>query len=423
MARISGEEKLLAVGMSLRDPMSRRIFLKLAAAAGVAVPAGAVAGFPAVARAGMPGKAAVQFVSLAVNYYATFDSGFKSASTSLKLGELTLVHDNDAARELAQVRGLPTQSVKMFLNTVVSAGEVPMVAKLCQQNEIYYSCCWEIPAWYSPVNVGDYFVSYNTPNSVEAAYEAAKVLFKAIGGEGKVVHIKGLVTPTDAFRTAGLMKAAAEFPGVEIVGGLRGDWQFERSRQVMLSMVTAYPDMKGVFAQNDDEALGALSVIRERSDLDHVRVAGVDGVPQAVQEIAKGGNFVATSLSLGSYMSGFALTMLFDTFNGWKPSLPERLLYTGSPTATAENAEAIYSQIYKSDTLPFDWVKMSKTLSPNDWDPQNVVVPIDPVTHWAGAPERDRLNAVYSESNWPEQLAQVTKLYADHYKSGPFHVS
>jgi ribose transport system substrate-binding protein len=424
MGRVSEEERILAVGMGLKNPMSRRVFLQLSAAAGVAVPIGAAEfGFATPATAGVPGKAAANFASLAVNYWAAFAAGYKDAMSAFKIESIDLIHDNDAVRELSQVRGLPTQGVNMLVSTVVSAGETPMVAKLCQQNKIYYQCCWEMPDWFTPSDVGDFFVAYETPNSVQAAYESAKVLFKSIGGEGKVVHIKGLATPTDVSRSAGLMKAAAEFPGIEIVGGLRGDWQREKSRQVMLSMVTAYPDMKGVFAQNDDEAIGALSVLQERSDLSHVKVASVDGVPQAVEEVAKGGSFVATNLALPPYMAGFAATMLFDSFNGWKAGLPERLIYTGSPTATAENAGKIYQDIYKAEKLPFDWVKMSRTLSPDNWDPQNKIIPIDPKEHWKDAKGEEKLNAAYNAADWPEQLAKVTKMYADHYKSGPFYAA
>ena len=136
-------------------------------------------------------------------------------------------------------------------------------------------------------------------------YEVAKELFKSIGGEGVVVHIKGLATPTDDARTAGVMKAAKEFPGIKIVGELRGDWVREKAREVMLSMVTAHPDMKAVFAQNDSMALGVLSVLKERG-LTNVKVAGIDGIPEALQEVAKGGQYVATNTSLPPYQAGFA---------------------------------------------------------------------------------------------------------------------
>ncbi|MCB8882051.1 sugar ABC transporter substrate-binding protein [Acidisoma cellulosilytica] len=415
------EEEIIAAAFRLKNPQTRRVFIKLAAAAGIAIPTGAAGiEFASRAQAAAKGKIAAQFATLANDYWAAFAKGFHATCEELQIGEVELLHDNDAARELSQVRGLPIQSVSMLINTVVAAGEVPMVARICQQNSVYYTTIWEIPAWFTPPDVGDYFVSYNTSNSVQAGYEVAKVLFKSIGGEGTVVHIKGLATPTDDARTAGMMKAAGEFPGIKIVGGLRADWVREKARSVMLSMVTAYPDMKGVFAQNDSMALGVLSVLKERN-LTSVKVAGIDGLPEGLAEVAKGGQFVATNTSLPPYQAGFAAVLLFDAYSGWKPSLPERLIYTGSLTATVENAESINQKIYASAKLPFDWLRMSRSLHPNDWDPQNKVTPIDPVVHWAGMPNEARLNAAYKSSGWAAELAATTQLYAERYKTGPFH--
>jgi ribose transport system substrate-binding protein len=419
--QMSTEESIVHQVQRMRDPISRRVFMKLAGAAGIALPAGsAIPIFGQSAHAAPGSKAATQVATLANDYWAAFIKGFKATAAALKIDDEELYHDNDAAREISQVRGLPTSGVNMLINTVVAAGEVPMIAKLCQENKVYYSTIWEIPAWYTPPDVGDYFVAYMTANSTQAGYEVARALFKSIGGEGKVVHIKGLATPTDDARTAGIMKAAKEFPGITIVGDLRGDWVREKARTVMLSMVTAHPDMKAVFGQNDSMALGALSVLKERG-LTNVKVAGIDGLSEGLQEVAKGGQFVATNTSMGPYQAGFAAVLLFDALAGWKPRLPERLIYTGSLTATAENAAAIDAKIYQSKDLPFDWVKMSRTLHPADWDPQNKIVPIDPQAHWGSDPtDKAKLNKAYTDANWKTEYDEVVKLYADHYKTGPF---
>jgi ribose transport system substrate-binding protein len=418
---MSREEDIVRAIPAIRNSVSRRAFMQLAAAAGIAVPVGAAAGaFANRAFAAPAGKAATCVATPANDYWAAFIKGFKATAGALNVEQVELYHDNDAAREISQVRGLPTQGVNMLINTVVAAGEVPMIAKLCQENKVYYTAIWEIPAWFTPSDVGDYFVNYMTANSVEAGYQVGKELFKSIGGEGEVVHIKGLATPTDDARTAGLMKAAAEFPGIKLVGGLRGDWVREKARTVMLSMVTAYPNMKAVFAQNDSMALGALSVLKERN-LTNVKIAGIDGLSEGLQEVAKGEQFVATNTSLAPYQAGFAAVTLFDALSGWKPRLAERLLYTGSLTATAETAASINEKIYQGAELPFDWAKMSRTLNPDSWDPQNNIYPIDPATQWAGQDGQDKLNPAYADAAaWKAEFDAVTKLYADHYKSGPF---
>jgi ribose transport system substrate-binding protein len=293
------------------------------------------------------------------------------------------------------------------------------VAKFCEDNQIFYVPSWESPAWFTPPDIGDHYVSFVTPNSVEGAYEVAKALFDSVGGEGKIVHIAGMATPTDSYRTAGLMQAAKEYPGISIVGGLRANWDREQARKVMLSMITAHPDMKGVFAQNDNMALGVLSVLRERK-LDKVKVSGVDGLPEGLREVARGGQMVATHTSLPPYGAGFTAVLAFDALNGWKPTLGERLLFTGSALATADNAANIEAAIYGEGASPFDWALMSRTLNPDNWDPQNKITAIDPEAYWAPFPEgKERLNAAYAGAKDKEVFASVDALYAAHYKAGP----
>jgi ribose transport system substrate-binding protein len=411
---LSNEERLALAATRIRNPISRRVFIQLAAAAGVSLPLNWRASAAVVS-----GKIAAQYATLANDYWASWVRGFEATTKSLGLDSQQITHNNDAAREIAQVRGLPASGVKMLVNVAATAGEVPAMVRLSQENKIYNVVIWEIPTWFTPPDVGDYFVSYMTPHSAQAGYEVAKELFKSINGEGTVVHIKGLASPTDEARTAGLTRAAMEEPGIKIVGGLRSDWTREGARKIMLSMVTAYPDMKGVFAQNDSMALGALSVLKERG-LEHVNVCGIDGLSEGLEEVAKGGQFVATQTSLPPYQAGFATVAVFDALNGWKPKVPERMLYTGSTLATPENAADINKRIYHSTELPFDWKKMSRTLNPDNWDPQNVILSIDPDVHWAGQEGKDKLNTAYATARDAGEFEAVNKLYADHYKSGPF---
>jgi ribose transport system substrate-binding protein len=62
----------------------------------------------------------------------------------------------------------------------------------------------------------------------------------------------------------------------------------------MQDLLQANPDVKAVYAHNDDMALGALQVLRENNRKD-VLVAGVDGLSEAVKDLAAGDQFVATA--------------------------------------------------------------------------------------------------------------------------------
>lgn len=414
----SVEARIVRAGESIDDPFSRRVFLKLTAAAGI-TGLGTATLYGGAAHAQTTGKIIMQ-LDVLHSYWVEWKKGFDATTAALGLETSELYHGSDPARQISQVRSARASGADMFIGLPFPDGAVPQMARVLNDAEVYYSNIWEHPAWFSPVDVGPYYVQYSTPNSVLAGYEIAKTLFEAIGGEGKVVHIWGLPTPTDAFRTAGVRRAAEEYPGIELVGELRTRWDRESGREAMLSMVTAHPDMKAVMAQNDGIAQGVLSVLNER-DMTDIPVGGVDGLPDGLNILAEGGQFIATHSVLPPYQGAVQVVSVFDALNGWEPTLPERMIYTDSVLVTADTAPLYLERLYGEDGAQFDWARMSRTLHPEDWDPQARIEPIDPWTHFSLFPDnQDRLNPAYEEARAAGEFERVAQMYADHYQTGPF---
>lgn len=84
--------------------------------------------------------------------------------------------------------------------------------------------------------------------------------------------------------------------GAKIVSGPYSDYIRANAVTAMQDLLQANPDVSVVFAHNDDMALGALQVLREAGRKD-VMVAGIDGLSEALNTMASGGNFVATALN------------------------------------------------------------------------------------------------------------------------------
>jgi ribose transport system substrate-binding protein len=424
------EESASRLLASLTDPTSRRAFLRVTTAAGMAcaLPIGLGAcgdddesSSGSAASGGddtTTGIIANQVATLADEYFISWNEGLGAAASALGCKTLQLTTDADSAKELGQVRQLKSQQAKMLVSLNLTAN-VPAIAKQCESNGVFYAPSWEIAAGYTPPDAGDHFVAFLTPPSEVAGYESAKALFESIDGEGKVVHIKGGAGPTDEYRTLGVQRAAKEFPGIEIVGDLRADYTREGARKVMLNSVSAHPDMRAVFAQSDAMALGVLSVIDQNSKLKDVKVAGIDGLKELLPRLAEGKNFVATHNSLPPFQSGFAAVLAFDALNGWKPRTAERMLYTGSVLITQENADDVNTKLYGGKD-PFDWAKMSRTLHPDDWDPQNEITPIDPEEHFAPFSDQLPLNEVWADVKSNGEREAVADDFVKHYKQGPF---
>jgi ribose transport system substrate-binding protein len=181
----------------------------------------------------------------------------------------------------------------------------------------------------------------------------------------------------------------------------------------MSDLVVRYPKFDAVYCQNDSEAIGAIEVLRIHNI--HVPVAGMDGIKEGLQNIMAGKQ-VVSHLTIPGYQAGWAMAQIFDAYNGWKPTVPERMVFTGSILITKENAAHYYELVYKAPKLPFDWPKMSKILHPHDWDPQNTIIPIDPFRYWGPPPAGTPTAALYQHAKKSGQFAAVTTMYASHFK-------
>lgn len=121
-------------------------------------------------------------------------------------------------------------------------------------------------------------------------------LVGALGaGGGKVVEIQGDAGgAVAAERSGGFHDAVDGKPGITVVKGPYADYIRSEAITAMQDLLQANPDVKAVYAHNDDMAMGALQVLRESSRTD-VLVFGVDGLMEAVKAIASGDQYVATA--------------------------------------------------------------------------------------------------------------------------------
>ena len=113
-----------------------------------------------------------------------------------------------------------------------------------------------------------------------------------LGGEGVVVELEGTVGASAATdRKKGFDEyIAANCPGIEIVASQTGDFTRALGKEVMESFLKSYEKIDGVFAHNDDMALGAIEAIKEAGLVPGVdiKIVGVDGVKGAFEAMAAG---------------------------------------------------------------------------------------------------------------------------------------
>ena len=135
--------------------------------------------------------------------------------------------------------------------------------------------------------------SFVGSKNYDAGYLAGKKMAEDLGGKGKVAILDGIPVVPILERVKGFKAAIAENPGIEIVNTQNGKQDRAEAMKVTENMLQANPDLNALFSVNDEGALGSLGAI-EASGKD-VGIYSVDGHPEAIEAIVKGGNFKATT--------------------------------------------------------------------------------------------------------------------------------
>ena len=138
---------------------------------------------------------------------------------------------------------------------------------------------------------GGQIASVIMTDNIKASYDGAKLIAELIGGKGKVLVLEGVPggqTAND--RKAGALKALAEYPDIEVIS-LTAEWQTAKGQTVTEDILTAHPDLAGIFASNDMMAMGAVAAV-SAAGVD-IPVCGFDAIPPAL-EMTADGRLVAT---------------------------------------------------------------------------------------------------------------------------------
>jgi len=135
-------------------------------------------------------------------------------------------------------------------------------------------------------------------NERQIGREIAEWTAAAIGGEGKVAMLVG-PSGAPAFRNLadGYGEVMARFPGISIVFRTDGPLSRERGVNHGEDALAANPELKAIYAANDDVALGAVQAVLAANRKGQTIVTGMNGVPAALRAVADGGLALTVELN------------------------------------------------------------------------------------------------------------------------------
>ncbi|MFD8351920.1 ABC transporter substrate-binding protein [Streptomyces coelicoflavus] len=135
------------------------------------------------------------------------------------------------------------------------------------------------------------YVSFIASDFVEQGRRAADQMIEATGGKGEVAILLGSAgNNVTTERTKGFKERIAEkAPDLKVVFEQTGDFSREKGQQVTEQLIQSKPGIKGVYAENDEMGLGAVTALKGAGKkAGDVKIVTVDGTRNAVQGVVDG---------------------------------------------------------------------------------------------------------------------------------------
>jgi ribose transport system substrate-binding protein len=164
-------------------------------------------------------------------------------------------------------------------------------------------------------------------NNVQAGEISCQFLADKIGHKGNVIIENGEQVSAVIDRVNGCKKTLAQYPDIKI---LSDNENAKGSRDggfaIGQGYFVRYPDIEGIFAVNDPQAIGTELAARQAKRENGLVITSVDGAPDIVAEL-KGNSAIQASASQDPFTMGeIGVKTGYGIMNGKKPAERTKLM-------------------------------------------------------------------------------------------------
>lgn len=216
-------------------------------------------------------------------YYQDGQNGAVLAAPSLGANVVTYFSNNSPSQELANVEDAISKHVDGI--------EMYAVSLSAESADVAKANAAHIPIFllygYDKTLLPD-VAGFEQVNLIQYGQGVGSWLAQHLSG-GKVAIITGLLGRGDAEAYAqGFKNGLASNTNLSLVAQVPGDWNRQKAQQAAQDLITAYPDLKGLYVENEDMAIGAILALQRANKLSQVMVVSSNGAPYGLDAISKG---------------------------------------------------------------------------------------------------------------------------------------
>lgn len=192
----------------------------------------------------------------------------------------TVISDaqNDSSTQSNQVEDLITQGVDLIIINPVDSTAIASSVEKANEANIPVICVDR------GTDSGE-IVSFIASNNVEGGKLAGEYILEKVGEDAEVVQLEGIPGASSTRERGEGFKEATDGK-IDLVASQTANFDRAEGLTVMENLLQAHPDVKAVFCQNDEMALGASEAIKTSGK--DIVVVGFDGNDDAISAVEDG---------------------------------------------------------------------------------------------------------------------------------------
>jgi ribose transport system substrate-binding protein len=180
---------------------------------------------------------------------------------------------------------------------------------------------------------------YVAGNNTVMGQVSAEYIIERLGGQGKIVVLRGIPTTIDNERFDAFMELV-EQTDIEVLDSRYANWNRDDGFIVMQDFLTRFPEIDAVWAQDDDIALGVVEALRQAGRENELFVVGGAGMKEIIKGVMDGDQLIPVNVLYPPAMIATAIEVTALKFVSNVPILGRYIL--DSPLITQENAAEYY---------------------------------------------------------------------------------
>jgi ribose transport system substrate-binding protein len=168
---------------------------------------------------------------------------------------------------------------------------------------------------------------------------SAEYMLEALGGQGKIVVLRGIPTVIDNERVDAFMEVI-EGTDIEVLDMRYANWSRDEGFVVMQDFLTRFPEIDAVWAQDDDIALGVIEALAQAGRTEEMFVVGGAGMKEMIKRVMDGDPLIPVNVLYPPAMIATAMEITALKYVSDVPILGNYIL--NADLITPENAADYY---------------------------------------------------------------------------------